>query len=98
MAHSPRRSAQQWESLIEQWQQSSQSAVEFCRQQGIGYASFCAWRRRLTQETASHPRASSASSASFIDLSALATPLAGGTGWHIVLRLGQGIELRLSQG
>lgn len=41
------RSPEQWQSLIEQWQQSGLSAMAFCQQNQLGYASFCQWRKRL---------------------------------------------------
>ena len=95
-SRAPRRSAAQWQALVEQWQQSGQSARQFCREQELGYASFCQWRRRLTQDgdPASEP---GTQEASFIDLSSLG-PSASSGGWHIVLRLGGGVELTLSQG
>jgi putative transposase len=93
--YSPRRTATQWQSLIDQWHQSGQSAKQFCEDQAIGYASFCQWRKRLTQRD--EPTGKESQSApSFIDLSTLgAQP---GQGWHIVLSLGDGVSLTLSQG
>ena len=41
------RSPQQWQALIQQWQQSELSAMAFCKQNELGYASFCQWRKRL---------------------------------------------------
>ena len=85
-----RRTRSQWTDLIEQWRASGQSARDFCQVQGLGYASFCQWRRRL--EGAEAEPASS--TPGFVDLSALSG--AGGR-WHIVLSLGEGMELRLSR-
>jgi len=67
---SPRkyRSADQWQSLILQWQDSRLSAKAFCQQHGLGYASFCQWRKRLTREEADL----SSESGDFVDLSSLA--------------------------
>ena len=42
------RSPQQWHALIQQWQQSELSAMAFCKQNDLGYASFCQWRKRLS--------------------------------------------------
>lgn len=85
-----RRTRSQWAELIEQWRASGQSARAFCRAQGLGYASFCQWRRRLDSETAEP----ASPAPGFVDLSALS-----GTGgrWQIVLSLGDGMELRLSR-
>lgn len=95
MQHQKRqhRSRQEWQSLIDQHQQSGLSAAQFCKEQHIPYASFCNWKRRLqadangiTNETAS---------SDFIDLSSL-SPSAN-HGWRITLKLGNGVELELSQ-
>ena len=90
MPTTQRRSAQQWQALVEQWQTSGQNASEFCREQNIGYASFCQWRKRLQQDTSSP----STDGTPFIDLSSLANEERS---WQIVLSLGGGVELRLSQ-
>jgi hypothetical protein len=60
--------------------------MQFCKQEGIGYASFCSWRKRLTEEPAADPVGSG--EAGFLDLSSLmgASSSAGsGLGWNIVL-------------
>lgn len=92
MAHQSRRTPAQWQALIDQWQQSGQPGTRFCKDNGIGYASFCKWRKRLSNEQVqidhnTAPR--------FIDLGALQEEAGH---WHIVLSLGNGVELRLSQG
>lgn len=98
------RTASEWQALITEWQSSNLSARAFCGQQGIGYASFCHWRQRLRMgetppSTFSAAVVDANRAATFIDLGTLPTPAAGqGQGWHIVLSLGHGIELRLSQG
>lgn len=92
MSQSTRRTAEQWQALIDQWQRSGQSMARFCKTQGIGYASFCHWRKRLADDGAAQE-----SPVSFVDLGAL--PPTGPRGdWTIVLSLGNGVELRLSQG
>lgn len=92
----PHRSASEWQTLISQWQTSGLSAPAFCEQQSIGYASFCQWRQRL--RSADVVAESAIPPATFIDLGALsAGNTASGQGWHIVLSLGNGVELRLSQ-
>lgn len=86
-----RRSLEQWQALIDQWQDSGLSARQFCSEQAVGYASFCAWRRRRAEiSVASEP------DARFIDLGAFSEGLSA-SGWNIVLSLGDGIELRLSR-
>lgn len=89
-----RRSPQQWQELVDEWQQSGESAKRFCAARSIGYASFCQWRRRLTLPDQARVQQQQAAPG-FIDLAALASGSAGG--WHIVLSLGNGVELKLSQ-
>ncbi|WP_081193859.1 IS66 family insertion sequence element accessory protein TnpB [Halomonas sp. KM007] len=94
--YTPRRSAEQWQSLIDQWQASGQSAKQFCEERALGYASFCQWRKRLSQaDEKIAPGEASSPQASFIDLASLGASESGG--WHIVLSLGGGVELTLSQ-
>lgn len=94
--YTPRRSAEQWQSLINQWQHSGQSAKQFCKEQALGYASFCQWKKRLTQTDEKTAAAETSSpEPSFIDLASLGASQPGG--WHIVLSLGGGVELTLSQ-
>jgi len=88
------KTAEQWQKLIEQYHASGQSGVQFCRAQGIGYASFCKWRQRLADGPEVQPE-DRASLPSFIDLGRLSGQAA--PGWQITLRLGNGIELCLSQ-
>lgn len=90
MTRSHHRSADEWKILIQRWEASDQSALQFCKSNGLGYASFCNWRKRLAEDTHSP----SIEPTSFIDLGSLAT---GQRGWDIVLHLGNGVELRLSQ-
>ncbi len=82
MNYSPRRTPEQWLVLVDQWQRSGQSAARFCN-----------WRKRLIDDS----EAPTDQSVSFIDISALPSPGEGQT-WNIVLSLGNGVELRLSQG
>jgi len=94
--YTPRRSTEQWQALVDQWQQSGQSAKQFCKEQALGYASFCQWKKRLTPSDEKTKAAEASSSApSFIDLASLGASQSGG--WHIVLSLGGGVELTLSQ-
>ena len=89
------RTPEQWQILIDQQRNSGLSAMMFCKQEHIGYASFCNWRKRLSEASGSQ---GSAEASGFVDLSSLmATPASSGGGWHIVLSLGSGVELRLSQ-
>lgn len=92
--NTPRRSADQWQAIIEQWQNSGLSAPRFCQEQSVGYASFCQWRKRFAEHLAPPPKAEP----NFIDLASLAQSSSHAGSWHIVLSLGNGVELTLSQG
>ena len=87
-----RRTADQWQAIIQQWQASHLSAARFCKDQNIGYASFCNWRKRLASAS---PAPESAGSTQFINLGALQADTGG---WTITLSLGHGLELRLAKG
>ncbi len=72
------------------------SAMQFCKQENIGYASFCNWRKRLSDQAVGD--SADSGEAGFLDLSSLmGTSPSSGPGWNIVLSLGNGVELRLSQ-
>lgn len=91
-----RRTPEQWQQVVKEWQQSGQSARIFCAEQSIGYASFCQWRKRLSAPETLNER-EPASAPSFVDLGALGDRKESGS-WDVVLSLGNGVELRLSQG
>ncbi len=90
-----RRNREQWLGLVQNHQQSHLSAKAFCELHDIGYASFCNWRSRLTREEHPQEDAESTPDTGFIDLSAL--PNAQPSGWQIVLKLGDGVELVLNR-
>lgn len=93
---SKRRTPEQWQGLVDQQRDSGLSAMQFCKQQGIGYASFCNWRKRLCDVSTGESAGSD--EAGFVDLSSLmGASSSSGSGWNIVLSLGNGVELRLSQ-
>ena len=90
------RTPEQWQTLVDQQRDSGLSASQFCKQENIGYASFCNWRKRLSDPSTNDSAGSS--QAGFLDLSSLmGNSPSSGPGWHIVLSLGNGVELRLSQ-
>ena len=99
MSYSVRRTQAQWHVIVDQWHTSELSATQFCQEQSIGYASFCNWRKRFSEAQASLKDSAAPSqefvAPSFIDLSTLSA--GQGSHWNIVLSLGNGVELRLSQ-
>lgn len=90
-----RRTQDQWKAVVEQWQQSGQSARQFCEEHNLGYVSFCQWRKRLAKDLPGSSQQDSG--ASFIDLASLASVSGSSSGWQIVLSLGNGVELKMSQ-
>lgn len=93
-AYSKRRSPEQWQEIIQSWSESGLSTKDFCQQSNINYVSFSKWRRRLAEET-SHIEELHNDTPSFINISDLAS--SEDTTWNIVLKLGNGVELCLSQ-
>lgn len=89
------RSAADWQTLIHHWQQSGLSAPAFCLQNQIGYASFCNWRKRLNGPTI-HNHAEVSPQNDFIDLSGLSAERQE-MSWHLWLRLGSLVELRIGR-
>lgn len=85
-----RRTPEQWQAIINDFSASDLSGAQFCKQKNIQYASFCKWRQRLLnhQDVSAEP--------AFLDLSSLAGGATDPT-WHITLKLGNGVELVLSQ-
>lgn len=94
-----RRNRDEWAGVLERFRASDLNARAFCTQEGLGYASFCAWRRKLA-EAPSMPAMTSTPSAhpepAFIDLGPLASPAA--PTWAVELELGEGVVLRLQRG
>lgn len=89
-----RRSQAQWQAIIDEFQQSGLSGTKFCSKNTIPYASFSKWRQRLTKRPA---KSSEKPTTDFIDLGLLhGHPNISGN-WQITLKLGNGVELCLSQ-
>ena len=87
-----RRTAEQWQGIVNEFIQSGLNGKQFCSERDLGYLSFCKWRNRLsTAPTLSAP--------TFVDLTTLAAPnaVSAPATWHIVLKLGNGVELCLDQ-
>jgi len=84
----PRRSRADWEHLMAQYEASGLKQRAFCEQHGLGYSTFCYWRKQLCQSASmeSHSR-------HLIELPTL--PVEEHPGWRVELDLGQGVVLRL---
>jgi putative transposase len=88
-----RRSTEQWQTVMEKFHHSELSAPTFCKKEGIVYASFCSQRKKMEQPLGAVTKP--AMVPPFIDLQTLAAP--SGSTWNIILKLGNGVELNLSQ-
>lgn len=90
-----RRSAKQWQNLIDEQAGSGLSQVAFCRQERLALSTFTNWKRRLAGKSpaAACDEPESATSP-WIDLGAMT---GSEPGWDIELDLGGGLCLRLRQ-
>lgn len=91
--HRIRRSAKQWQELIEEQARSGLSQAAFCKQEQLALSTFANWKRRLSGKArvAACDEPESAASP-WIDLGAVT---GSEPGWDIELDLGDGICLRL---
>lgn len=89
------RSRDQWQSIIDDFSSSGLSAPKFCEQNNLPYGSFAKWRLKLLPTKKSSAR--KPSDHSFLDLSLLPSVQEKDAQWHITLKLGNGVELVLSQ-
>jgi transposase-like protein len=83
-----RRGRSDWEQLMAQYEASGLTQRAFCEQHGLGYSTFCYWRKHLRQSAATEKP-----SAVLIELPMFQPDQA--SDWRIELDLGQGIVLRL---
>lgn len=102
-SYSPRKTRSQWLALVAQQRRSALSAPAFCKQEAVSYPSFNYWRKRRA-DTPVEPNQTATPAAadkapSFIDIGMLGDagqPPSTGL-WNITLKLGNGVELNLSQ-
>lgn len=93
MKHHPRRTAAEWQQLVEEQQESGSTQKAFCEMQGIRPATFGYWKRKLSAVSSVDHGADS----SWLDLSSLTAAKAPSSSWRIELDLGNGVILRLTQ-
>ena len=86
------RTRDQWQAILDEFTQTDLSAPKFCQQQQIPYGSFSKWRSKLSakENTQATP-----GPGPFVDLSALRPQ--SSVPWRITLKLGNDVELLLSQ-
>ena len=83
-----RRTPEEWHQLIIACEASGQGQRDFCRDQGLGYSTFCKWKQRLTSDTRSPE----------LDLIEITPPATEPTSnWEVELTLGSGMILRINR-
>lgn len=92
--HRVRRSPGQWHKLFDEYRASGLSQNAFCAREGVAYASFCTWRRKLASSTIEAPVAHGLPAFVEVTPSTDAEPCSL-PGWDIELALGDEVVLRL---
>ena len=87
----PRRTAEQWRSLIAEQAESGLSQQAFCKRKRLSLSTFTLWKRRLS-EPEELAATQSEDQTTWIDLGQLASSRSA---WDIELNLGDGVCLRL---
>ena len=93
-----RRSGAEWALIMQRFHASKLDVRTFCAQEGIGYASFYAWRHKLEENDARsgmEPVPSVPSSMPFIELGTLAS--SGPMPLEVEVELGGQVVLRLKR-
>jgi len=81
-----RRTADQWQALIEQHAHSSLSAAEFCRRKDLSVSSFHRWRRILRHKL---------QPSGFLEIEPPSCAEDSGSAWLLEVDLPGGVHLRL---
>lgn len=79
---------QTWQQLIDEWLGSGLGQREFCNQHGVGYSTFCKWKKRILSENHSPVP-------ELIEITPPSEPLRH---WDVELELGTGVILRVRRG
>ena len=87
-----RRTHQQWQQLISDWQHSGQTVAEFCESQHVTPSNFYLWRKRLGSDATNDV-------SPWIALSPpVQTDVLSENDWQLELSLPGGVVLRMKQG
>ena len=96
--HRARRTAAQWQELVERFERAGQTRSGFCAAHGLALSTFDLWRRKLrTRPATAHEPPPEAL---FVELTHPAQtpasfPSAGTGAWEVELELGAGVVLRV---
>lgn len=74
-----------WRQLIAEWSDSGLGQQAFCNQHGVGYSTFCKWKKRILSS-------GDRSGPELIEIKLPAEPVAA---WDVELELGEGVILRV---
>ena len=96
--HRARRTAAQWQELVERFERAGQSRGKFCAVHGLALSTFDLWRRKLRATPAAVEEDDP--EALFVELTNSAqtqtSPTSTETGtWEVELELGAGVVLRV---
>ena len=91
--HAPRRTAEQWQDLVEQQIQSGLSGAAFCKSERLQYQSFMTWRKKLeASNEVNSPEPV------FVELTSPELPNEQKQSqWFIELDLAPGVQLRIAR-
>ena len=83
----PRRTPDQWQTIVDTFHTSKLTAPKFCLHEGINYPSFIKWKKRLSDDLSVD-----SSTPPFIELTQSPAPQER---YQIEIDLGPGIQLRI---
>ncbi|MGY5615409.1 IS66 family insertion sequence element accessory protein TnpA [Vibrio brasiliensis] len=87
-----RRTPDDWQAIIDQFQTSGLKASEFCRQNNITASNFYVWRKKLLGQTTTEQTAANLPDS---DHWQLITPSQEPQPWDLELSLPRGVTLRM---
>ena len=92
-----RRSAEQWQEILQRFEHCSQTQAAFCAGEGLALSTFTLWRRKLDR---SRNMITNNDAAMFVALpdSDIPGPSLSTTLWDVELQLGADVVLRLRHG
>ena len=89
-----RRSAEQWQEILQRFEHSGQTQPAFCAAEGLALSTFSLWRRKLNSSRGMIPNNDAAM---FVALPDSNIPVST-TQWDVELQLGADVVLRLRRG